>query len=226
MFGRKKKEDKKVKAIINDLEYLVEDTCEEIERIIDLNKLKLKFVKVKITVNSVKLFYELYVTSNDEICFTKIKQIHALNHDFELINSDMVITSEERMVVFKIPRPNRKIVKHSELFEMVGIEELKNEYQLPMIIGVDENNQIRVEDLAEKPHCFIAGTTGSGKSVAFNGLICTWLKLFNPDEISFAFIDPKGGIELGFYENLDNYLFDSIKVMGDESIALIYKIFE
>ena len=68
-------------------------------------------------------------------------------------------------------------------------------------IGVDSSNNVTLLDVAKAPHILIAGTTGSGKSVLLNSLICSLLYKETPQTAKFIFIDPKQ-VEMSLYKGL------------------------
>lgn len=65
-------------------------------------------------------------------------------------------------------------------------------HRLPIAMGVDFVGTPVIADLAKMPHLLIAGTTGSGKSVALNAMICSILFKAQPDDIKFLMVDPNG----------------------------------
>ena len=89
------------------------------------------------------------------------------------------------------------------------------EFLIP--IGMDENNELIISKLNSMPHCIIAGTTGSGKSVCLNSVLSSLLFQSMPGSIEFVLIDPKK-VELSQYENLNNYLLTPI-------ITEVYKVY-
>jgi S-DNA-T family DNA segregation ATPase FtsK/SpoIIIE len=77
--------------------------------------------------------------------------------------------------------------------------------RLPIALGVDIMGTPVVTDLISMPHLLIAGTTGSGKSVFLNAMICSILFKAPPDEVKFLMIDPKR-LELSYYEGIPHLL--------------------
>lgn len=97
---------------------------------------------------------------------------------------------------------------------------LPENYKLPVWIGTDVVGQPYFFDLADTPHLFVAGTTGSGKSVCLHAVIISLLERMSstPQRIQFALIDPKE-VELSVYESLPNLFMD--KVFGDNDTDVI-----
>lgn len=77
---------------------------------------------------------------------------------------------------------------------------------LEFFAGLDLSGHVRRVDLAKAPHLLIAGSTGSGKSVAINAILTDWLTRLGPDEIRLHLIDPKR-VELGVYRGLPQVEF-------------------
>jgi S-DNA-T family DNA segregation ATPase FtsK/SpoIIIE len=73
--------------------------------------------------------------------------------------------------------------------------------RIPVALGKDVYGHPIIADLAEMPHCLIAGSTGSGKSVCINSIIASLLYRFSPDQLRFVMIDPKV-VELQQYNAL------------------------
>ena len=73
--------------------------------------------------------------------------------------------------------------------------------RIPLALGKDVYGHPIIADLAEMPHCLIAGSTGSGKSVCINSIIASLLYKFSPDQLRFVMIDPKV-VELQQYNAL------------------------
>ena len=75
---------------------------------------------------------------------------------------------------------------------------------LTLAIGKTTSGEISTLNLAKMPHLLIAGTTGSGKSVCINTIICSVLYSATPDEVKFVMIDPKK-VEMTLYKKLEGY---------------------
>ncbi|MEE9190233.1 MAG: DNA translocase FtsK 4TM domain-containing protein, partial [Candidatus Neomarinimicrobiota bacterium] len=79
-----------------------------------------------------------------------------------------------------------------------------SESLLTLAIGKTTNGEIATLDLATMPHLLIAGTTGSGKSVCLNTIICSILYRATPEEVKFIIIDPKK-VEMSLLRSLEDY---------------------
>jgi DNA segregation ATPase FtsK/SpoIIIE, S-DNA-T family len=77
--------------------------------------------------------------------------------------------------------------------------------RIPIVLGKDVYGKIVLGDLAQMPHCLVAGTTGSGKSVCINAIIASILFRFKPEELRFVMIDPKV-VEMQIYNTLPHLI--------------------
>jgi DNA segregation ATPase FtsK/SpoIIIE, S-DNA-T family len=77
--------------------------------------------------------------------------------------------------------------------------------RIPIVLGKDVYGKIVLGDLAQMPHCLVAGTTGSGKSVCINAIIASILFRFKPDDLRFVMIDPKV-VEMQIYNTLPHLI--------------------
>jgi len=82
---------------------------------------------------------------------------------------------------------------------------LESQFKLPIALGEDIVGIPVITDLTRMPHLLIAGTTGSGKSVSLNAMICSILFKAPPDDVKFLMIDPKR-LELSAYEGIPHLL--------------------
>ena len=96
----------------------------------------------------------------------------------------------------EIPNPKRQIVRLSEILSSEVYHEMNS--PLVLTLGKDIAGKPMVADLAKMPHLLVAGTTGSGKSVAINAMILSLLYKAEPSQIRLILIDPKM-LELSVY---------------------------
>lgn len=107
------------------------------------------------------------------------------------------------VIGIELPNPKRETVYLRELIES---EVFRNtDARLPLALGKDIAGEPFVVDLARMPHLLIAGTTGSGKSVAINAMILSLLYRLTPEQCRLIMIDPKV-IELSVYEDIPHLL--------------------
>jgi DNA segregation ATPase FtsK/SpoIIIE, S-DNA-T family len=106
-------------------------------------------------------------------------------------------------VAVEVPNPETAIVYLREI--LVSAEFVESKGRLPLALGKDTTGNPVVSDLAAMPHLLIAGSTGSGKSVGLNTMICSLLYKATPADVRFLLIDPKR-LELGIYEGIPHLL--------------------
>ena len=102
-------------------------------------------------------------------------------------------------VGIEIANSNKVKVTLRELLE--SSDWLHSGAWLPLALGKDVYGQTIIADLAKMPHCLVAGTTGSGKSVCINSMIASLLFRYTPEELRFIMIDPKV-VEMQIYNEL------------------------
>jgi DNA segregation ATPase FtsK/SpoIIIE, S-DNA-T family len=106
-------------------------------------------------------------------------------------------------VAVEVPNPETTTVYLREI--LVSQEFVTNKGRLPLALGKDTTGNSVIADLAAMPHLLIAGSTGSGKSVGLNTMICSLLYKATPADVRFLLIDPKR-LELGVYEKIPHLL--------------------
>jgi S-DNA-T family DNA segregation ATPase FtsK/SpoIIIE len=106
-------------------------------------------------------------------------------------------------VAIEVPNPHMATVSLREILVTPEFAEAKG--RLPLALGKDTTGNPVVADLASMPHLLIAGSTGSGKSVGLNTIICSLLYKATPADVRFLLIDPKR-LELGMYESIPHLL--------------------
>ena len=115
----------------------------------------------------------------------------------------------------EVPNLIKTKVIMRDLFES---DEWRNsKARIPIALGKDVYGHPIVADLAEMPHCLIAGSTGSGKSVCINSIIASLLYRFSPDQLRFVMIDPKV-VELQQYNALPHLV---VPVVTDPKKVLL-----
>jgi DNA segregation ATPase FtsK/SpoIIIE, S-DNA-T family len=97
----------------------------------------------------------------------------------------------------------KEIVQLKELFNSAAY--VNSEYKLPVVLGKDVAHNPIVIDIDQTPHLLMAGTTGSGKSVAMNVMILSLINKLSPDDVRFIMIDPKM-LDLVAYNDLPHML--------------------
>ncbi len=109
-------------------------------------------------------------------------------------------------VGIQVPNHDRETIWLRDVIEAENFTETKSKLTLAM--GKDINGRIVTADLATMPHVLIAGSTGSGKSVAINAMIMSVLYKATPQQVRLILVDPKR-VELGMYEGIP-HLFTPI----------------
>jgi len=107
------------------------------------------------------------------------------------------------VIGIEIPNHEREPVHLKDVIDNDAF--LESQSKLPIALGEDIVGTPVITDLAKMPHLLIAGTTGSGKSVSLNAMICSILFKAPPDDVKFLMIDPKR-LELSAYEGIPHLL--------------------
>ena len=106
-------------------------------------------------------------------------------------------------VGIQIPNPQRESIALREMLESPAYRQ--SESRLTLALGKTIHGEPFVADLAAMPHLLVAGTTGSGKSVALNAMLTSILYRATPDDVRLILIDPKR-LELGMYAEIPHLL--------------------
>jgi S-DNA-T family DNA segregation ATPase FtsK/SpoIIIE len=109
-------------------------------------------------------------------------------------------------VGIQVPNHERETIHLRDVLESETFSKAKS--RLTLAMGKDINGRIVTADLASMPHVLIAGSTGSGKSVAINAMIMSLLFRVTPQQVRLILVDPKR-VELGMYEGIP-HLFTPI----------------
>jgi DNA segregation ATPase FtsK/SpoIIIE, S-DNA-T family len=119
----------------------------------------------------------------------------------------------------EIPNPHRQIVRLSEIVSSRAYHEMHS--PLTLALGKDIAGNPVVADLAKMPHLLVAGTTGSGKSVALNAMILSVLYKTEPREVRLILVDPKM-LELSAYQGIPHLLAPVVTDMRHAANALAW----
>ena len=117
----------------------------------------------------------------------------------------------------EIPNPKRQVVRLSEILSSKIYAEMASPLTLAM--GKDIAGNPIVADLARMPHVLVAGTTGSGKSVAINAMILSLLYKATANDVRLILVDPKM-LELSVYEGIPHLLTPVVTDMKQAAHAL------
>ena len=123
----------------------------------------------------------------------------------------------------EIPNPKRQIVHLSEIMGSQAYADIHS--PLAISLGKDIAGKPAVADLAKMPHVLVAGTTGSGKSVAINALILSWLYKADASQVRMILIDLKM-LELSVYEGIPHLLAPVVTDMRQAANALNWCVAE
>ncbi len=152
----------------------------------------------------------------------KANQITALSKDLARALSTVSVRVVEvipgkPVMGLEIPNEKREIVTLGEIIKSRAYEEVAS--PLALALGKDIGGLPMVADLARMPHLLIAGTTGSGKSVAINAMVLSLLYKSTAEHVRLIMIDPKM-LELSVYEGIPHLLAPVVTDMKQAANAL------
>jgi DNA segregation ATPase FtsK/SpoIIIE, S-DNA-T family len=128
------------------------------------------------------------------------------------------------VVGIEVPNPTREMVFMKEILASpVFVDSTK--MALPMGLGKDTSGQPVVTDLARMPHLLVAGSTGSGKSVAVNTMITSLLYRNSPDDVRMIMVDPKM-LEFSIYADIPHLLLPVVTDPKKATLALNWAVQE
>jgi S-DNA-T family DNA segregation ATPase FtsK/SpoIIIE len=157
---------------------------------------------VNCSVGPVVTLYELEPAAG-----TKASRVIGLSDDISrsmsAISTRIAVISGKNALGIEIPNEQREVIYLRELIESRVYQ--NNQLSLPLILGKDIAGQPIVTDLAKMPHLLVAGTTGSGKSVAINTMILSLLYSCTVKQCRLVMIDPKM-LELSVYDGIPHLL--------------------
>ncbi|MDE0390186.1 MAG: DNA translocase FtsK 4TM domain-containing protein [Rhodospirillales bacterium] len=127
------------------------------------------------------------------------------------------------VIGIELPNSQRETVLLRELLASAAYE--STEHSLTLALGKDIGGNPVVADLARMPHLLVAGTTGSGKSVAINSMILSLLYRLPPDQCKLILIDPKM-LELSVYDDIPHLLTPVVTEPAKAVVALKWTVRE
>ena len=129
----------------------------------------------------------------------------------------------KNVIGIEIPNENKQIVRLSEIIKSQEFEKYSS--KLTIGLGKDISGLPVMSDLAKMPHLLVAGTTGSGKSVAVNSMILSLIYKSSPEHVRMIMIDPKM-LELGIYDGIPHLLTPVVTDMNLAANALMWCVKE
>ena len=158
----------------------------------------------------------------------KVSQIANLSKDLA-----MALAAEQVRVIAPIPGKDVVGIEvPNRVREMVYLRDLlshrsytESKQKLPLVLGKDIAGKPTVHDLTRMPHLLVAGTTGSGKSIAIHSFLMSILYRMTPDQVRFLLIDPKM-LELTAYKDIPHLLHPVVTESKDAVVALRWTVGE
>jgi S-DNA-T family DNA segregation ATPase FtsK/SpoIIIE len=123
----------------------------------------------------------------------------------------------KNLMALELPNAKRQTIRLSEILGSEVYNDARS--LLTLGLGKDIGGQPVVADLAKMPHCLVAGTTGSGKSVGINAMILSLLYKADPKDVRLILIDPKM-LEMSVYEGIPHLLAPVVTDMKQAANAL------
>jgi S-DNA-T family DNA segregation ATPase FtsK/SpoIIIE len=159
---------------------------------------------------------------------TKLSKITALSNDLAMSLQALRVRivapiPGKGSVGIEVPNKSRATVFLKEILVDENVQKAKS--RLTIGLGKDIAGTPVAVDLAKMPHLLVAGTTGSGKSVAVNGMICSVLFNSTPEEVRMIMIDPKM-VELSIYEGIPHLLLPVVTDPKKANLALRWAVDE
>ena len=203
-------------------------TPEELEQLSKLVEIKLKEFRIDAQVMNV---YPGPVITRFEMqpaAGIRASQISSLDRDIARGLSKVSVRVVEviagkTFVGLEIPNVNREIVYLSEILRSVAYDKMAS--PLALALGKDIGGKPIVVDIQKMPHLLVAGTTGSGKSVALNAMIVSLLYKATADDLRMIMIDPKM-LELSVYDGIPHLLAPVVIDMKEAANALRWCVAE
>ena len=202
-----------------------EDSLEAMSRLVELKLLDfgIEVEVVSVSPGPIITRFEL-----DPAPGVKVSQISSLSKDIARSLSVQSVRVVEvipgkSFVGLEIPNENRELVTLGEILKSKVYDEMGS--PLTLALGKDIGGHSVVADLSRMPHLLIAGTTGSGKSVAINAMVLSLLYKAKPEHVRLIMVDPKM-LELSVYEGIPHLLTPVVTDMKQAANALRWCVAE
>ncbi|MFK5979412.1 MAG: DNA translocase FtsK [Rhizobiaceae bacterium] len=139
------------------------------------------------------------------------------------IAARVAVVPGRNAIGIELPNQRRETVYLREMLASLDYE--KSKAKLPIVLGKTIGGEPTIVDLAKMPHLLVAGTTGSGKSVAINTMILSILYKLTPDQVKMIMIDPKM-LELSIYDGIPHLLTPVVTDPKKAVVALKWTVRE
>lgn len=195
---------------------LIEKNIITLEKVLKDFKIIGKVVEVHIGPTVVQ--YELEIASG-----TRVNKITAINREISL-----ALAKKDVRIEAPIPGKNTVGIEFANdspspvsFYEIISSKKMQNSMDKKLMVPLGKSimGDIGVCEINKMPHLLVAGTTGSGKSVCVNGIICSILMRATPDEVKLVMVDPKV-VELSVYNGVPHLLRPVVTDPKQASIAL------
>jgi len=202
-----------------------EDALEAMSRLVEL---KLKDFGIEVEVVSVSPGPIITRFELDPAPGIKVNKISILAKDLARSLSVVSVRIVEvipgkSFIGLEIPNENRELVTLGEILKSKVYDDMAS--PLTLALGKDIGGNSVVADLSKMPHLLIAGTTGSGKSVAINAMILSLLYKATAEHVRLIMVDPKM-LELSVYEGIPHLLTPVVTDMKEAANALRWCVAE
>lgn len=201
---------------------LIEKNIEILEKVLKDFKIIGKVVEVHLGPTVAQ--YELEIASG-----TRVNKITAINREIAL-----ALAKKDVRIEAPIPGKNtvgiefaNEIATPVSFYEIISSKHMMNamDKKLMVPLGKSIMGDIGVCEINKMPHMLIAGTTGSGKSVCVNGIICSILMRAKPDEVKLVMVDPKV-VELSVYNGVPHLMCPVVTDPKKAAVALAKMVAE
>ena len=203
-------------------------TEEELQALSRLLELKLKDFNIEVEVVAVHPGPVITRFELQPAPGVKVSQITNLAKDIArslaVISVRIVENIPNKTVIgLEIPNEQREVVRLGEIIESKSFASFHS--PLTLALGKDISGRAVAADLAKMPHLLVAGTTGSGKSVALNAMVVSMLYNASHEQVRMIMIDPKM-LELSVYQGIPHLLAPVVTDMKDAANALRWCVAE